>query len=52
MSTTLEESRRPPRRDTLHPEMRDIQSGEELLVFRADPEGDDGDEDDMIIVRK
>ena len=52
MSTTLEESRRPPRRDTLHPEMRDIQSGEELLVFRADPEGDDGEEDDMIIVRK
>ena len=32
MSTTLEESRRPPRRDTLHPEMRDIKSGEEITA--------------------
>ena len=54
MSSTLESVNKPPgpKRDLLHPEMRDIKSGEQLLVFRPEPDEDEDDEDDLIIVRK
>tara|TARA_Y100001937_G_C6917562_1_gene240306 strand:+ start:69 stop:302 length:234 start_codon:yes stop_codon:yes gene_type:complete len=34
----------------IHPEMQDVKSGEELLVFNS--QNDDDDEDDIIIIRK
>ena len=41
---------KPIRRD-LHPEMQDVKSGEQLLVFNPDQDEDDG-EGDVFIVRK
>ena len=42
-----------PIKTNVHPEMRDVQSGTELLVFHAsDDEDDDDGEGDVIIVRK
>ena len=42
-----------PIRTNVHPEMRDVQSGTELLVFHAreDEDEDDG-EGDVIVVRR
>ena len=37
-----------PRKRNIHPEMQDVQSGEELLVFNAKKD----DDDDVIIIRK
>ena len=36
----------------IHPEMADVKSGEELLVFRSLEEDDDDDDGDVIIIRK
>ena len=37
----------------VHPEMRDVQSGTELLIFHAsDDEDEDDGEGDVVIVRK
>ena len=42
-----------PIKTNVHPEMRDVQSGTELLVFHAsDDEDEDDGEGDVIIVRK
>ena len=42
-----------PIKTNVHPEMRDVQSGTELLVFHAsDDEDEDDGEGDIIIVRK
>ena len=50
MRSTLREFDRPRQTRNVHPEMRDVQSGDELLVFNAD---DDEDEDgDILVVRK
>ena len=50
MSYTFEEMNKPIRRN-VHPEMKDVQTGDELLVFN--PEEDDEDDDgDIMIVRK
>ena len=50
MRSTLREFDRPRQSRNVHPEMRDVQSGDELLVFNAD---DDEDEDgDILVVRK
>ena len=38
-------------KNNIHPEMSDVKSGEELLVFKG-TEDDDDDEDDVIIIRK
>ena len=35
----------------MHPEMSDVKSGEELLVFKAQDEDDD-DDGDVVIIRK
>ena len=40
---------RPKRR--IHPEMQDVKSGEQLLVFNSQRD-DDNDDDDVMIVRK
>ncbi len=48
MKATLNEFNKPSR--NVHPEMKDVKNGEELLVFSVDDEDDD--EGDKIIVRK
>ena len=47
MRTTINEFNRPRR--NVHPEMEDVKSGDELLVFSMD---DDDDDDNLIVVRK
>ena len=48
MKATLNEFNKPSR--NVHPEMKDVKSGEELLVFSVDDEDDD--EGDILIIRK
>ena len=50
-TVSIESMNKPVQRTNLHPEMRDIESGEELLVFRADLE-DEGDEEKRIFIKK
>ena len=47
MKTTLNEFNKPRR--NVHPEMEEVQSGDELLVFSMD---NDDDDDNLMIVRK
>ena len=48
MRATLNEFNKPSR--NVHPEMKDVKNGEELLVFSVDDEDDD--EGDILIIRK
>ena len=48
---SIESINKPVERTNLHPEMRDIESGEELLVFRANTEDED-DEENRIFIKK
>ena len=50
MKSTLKEFDKPKPTRNVHPEMRDVKSGESLLVFTT--EEDDDDDGDVIIVRK
>ena len=50
MRTTINEFNRPRR--NVHPEMEDVKSGDELLVFSMDDDDDDEDDENLIIVRK
>ena len=50
-SISIESINKPVQRKPLHPEMRDIESGEELLVFKANTEDED-DEENRIFIRK
>jgi len=50
IGSTLNDFNKPIKRN-VHPEMSDVKSGEELLVFKGTEEDDD-DEDDVIIIRK
>ena len=50
IGSTLNDFDKPIRRN-IHPEMSDVKSGEELLVFKG-TEDDEDDEDDVIIIRK
>ena len=50
IGSTLNDFYKPIKRN-VHPEMSDVQSGEELLVFKAQDEDDD-DEGDVVIIRK
>ena len=45
---SIESINKPTTRRNVHPEMSDVQSGEELLVFKPE----DDDEDDLIIMKK
>ena len=47
MRSTIKEFNNPTR--NVHPEMADVKTGEELLVFRSEEDDDDGD---VIIIRK
>ena len=49
MKTTLAEVNKPKRK--VHPEMEEVQTGDQLLVFRQPPEEDE-DDGDAIIIRK
>ena len=49
MRTTINEFNKPKR--NVHPEMEDVKSGDELLVFSMDND-DDEDDENLIIVRK
>ena len=49
MRTTINEFNKP--RSNIHPEMEEVQSGDELLVFSMDDD-DDEDDENLIIVRK
>ena len=50
MRSTLREFDDPRQTRNVHPEMRDVQSGDELLVFNVDD--DEDDDGDILIVRK
>ena len=50
IGSTLNDFNKPIKRN-VHPEMSDVQSGEELLVFKSQDEDDD-DEGDVVIIRK
>ena len=50
MTSTLRYFNRQQERRNVHPEMSDVQSGEELLVFKGQDEEDD--EGDVVIIRK
>ena len=49
---SIESINKPITRRKVHPEMEDIKSGEELLVFKPDDEEGDDEEGDVIIIRK
>ena len=51
IGSTLNDFNKPIKRN-IHPEMSDVQSGEELLVFKAQDEDEDDDEGDVVIIRK
>ena len=50
MKSTINEINKP--RSNVHPEMEEVQSGDELLVFTIDEDEEDGDEGSLTIVRK
>ena len=50
MTSTIEDFNKPIKKN-IHPEMSDVKSGEELLVFKG-IDNDDDDEEDVIIIRK
>ena len=50
MNSTLLEVYRQRAKRNVHPEMSDVQSGEELLVFKGQDE--DEDDGDVFVVRK
>ena len=50
MGSTLNDFNKPMRRN-VHPEMTDVKTGDELLVFTPEDEEDD-DEGDVVIIRK
>ena len=49
MRSTIKEFNNPSR--NVHPEMADVKTGEELLVFRSE-EDDDDDDGEVVIIRK
>jgi len=50
MGSTLNDMNKPMKRN-IHPEMTDVQTGDELLIFKRDEEEDD-DDGDVVIIRK
>ena len=51
MTSTLRDFNRQQERTNVHPEMADVKTGDELLVFTPEDEEDD-DEGDVVIIRK
>ena len=50
MGSTLNDMNKPIKRN-IHPEMTDVQTGDELLVFNG-LDDDDDDDGDVVIIRK
>ena len=50
MGSTLNEMNKPIKRN-VHPEMTDVQTGDELLIFKRDEEEED-DDGEVVIIRK
>ena len=50
MGSTLNEMNKPMKRN-IHPEMTDVKTGDELLIFTPEDDEDD-DEGDVVIIRK
>ena len=50
MRTTINEFNKP--RNNIHPEMEEVQSGDELLVFTINEDDEDDDEGSLTIIRK
>ena len=50
MRTTINQLDKSKR--NIHPEMEEVQSGDELLVFTIDEDEEDGDEGSLTIIRK
>ena len=51
MKSTLREFDKSKPRRPVHPEMEEVRTGDQLLVFRQ-PEEDDDDDGDAIIIRR
>ena len=51
MNSTLREFNRQQEKKPVHPEMKEVRTGDQLLVFRQ-PEEDDDDDGDAIIIRR
>ena len=51
MGTTLNDMNKPMKRN-IHPEMTDVQTGDELLVFNGLDEEEDDDDGDIVVIRK
>ena len=51
MGATLNDMNKPIKRN-VHPEMTDVQTGDELLIFKRDDEEDEDEEGDVVIIRK
>ena len=50
MRTTINQFNKP--RSNVHPEMEEVQSGDELLVFTINEDDEDDDEGSLTIIRK
>ena len=50
MTSTLRDFNRQQEKRNVHPEMTDVKTGDELLIFT--PEDEDEDEGDVVIIRK
>ena len=51
MGSTLNEMNKPIKRN-VHPEMTDVQTGDELLVFNGFDDDEEDDDGDVVIIRK
>ena len=49
---SIESINKPITRRNVHPEMSEVQSGDELLVFKPESEEDEDDEGDVFVVRR
>ena len=53
MSSTLDDFKKSPTsQSSIHPEMKDVKSGEPLLFFKSDKNEDEDEDGEIIIVRK
>ena len=49
---SIESKNKPITRRKVHPEMSEVQSGDELLVFKPESEEDEDDEGDVFVVSR
>ena len=51
MGSTLNDMNKPMKRN-IHPEMTDVQTGDELLVFNGLDDDEEDDDGDIVVIRK